>query len=138
MNECFYDYFAHEADIGIIGHGNTLEQAFEQAAMAVFANMVDIHQVQPRQIIHIQFEETDIELALVEWLNRLIGEARQAGMIFSQFKLHRNNNHWHGEASGEVWRNSLERGTEVKGATLTMLSVRLTQTGWEARCVVDV
>ena len=29
-------YFEHDADIGIIGRGNTLEQAFETAAQAVF------------------------------------------------------------------------------------------------------
>jgi SHS2 domain-containing protein len=32
----------------------------------------------------------------------------------------------------------MERGTEVKGATLTMLSVRRADGGWEARCVIDV
>ncbi|MDE2366260.1 MAG: archease, partial [Betaproteobacteria bacterium] len=33
---------------------------------------------------------------------------------------------------------SLERGVEVKGATLTMLSVKQAGAIWEARCVVDV
>jgi SHS2 domain-containing protein len=32
----------------------------------------------------------------------------------------------------------MERGVEVKGATLTMLSVKQVEAGWEARCVVDV
>ena len=32
----------------------------------------------------------------------------------------------------------LERGVEVKGATLTMLRVSEDVAGWEARCVVDV
>jgi SHS2 domain-containing protein len=45
---------------------------------------------------------------------------------------------WKVEARGEPWREELERGTEVKGATLTMLSVRHSESGWEARCVVDV
>ena len=46
--------------------------------------------------------------------------------------------HWHGVARGERWRDELARGTEVKGATLTALSVRHSDAGWEARCVVDV
>ncbi|MGZ5662035.1 MAG: archease, partial [Usitatibacter sp.] len=45
---------------------------------------------------------------------------------------------WLGEAWGEPWREGLERGTEVKGATLTMLSVKRAGGLWEARCVVDV
>ena len=31
------DYFEHDADIGIIGRGATVEQAFEAAARAVLA-----------------------------------------------------------------------------------------------------
>ncbi len=140
MNDSFdsYDYFDHEADIGIIGRGATLEEAFVQAAKAVFAYMVDINQVQNKRTIQVQFKEEDIELALVEWLNSLLGEARQAGLVFSHFKLHRENNSWYGEASGEPWNDSLERGTEVKGATLTMLSVKQKEGMWDARCVVDV
>ena len=45
---------------------------------------------------------------------------------------------WRGGASGEPWRRDLERGTEVKGATLTMLEVKQERDGWRARCVVDV
>lgn len=133
-----YDYFPHEADIGIIGRGKTLEEAFEQAARAVFAYMVELKTIKPRQTIQIQFEERDQELALVEWLNHLLGEARQAGLVFSEFKIKRQGDHWIGEAGGEPWQESFERGSEVKGATLTMLSVRQNQNGWEARCVVDV
>jgi len=43
-----------------------------------------------------------------------------------------------GGASGEPWRPGLERGVEVKGATLTALVVKRDEKGWEARCVVDV
>lgn len=133
-----YDYFDHEADIGIIGRGDTLENAFIQAARAVFAYMVDLDKVQPQQTIHIEFIEEDPEFALVEWLNALLAEARQAGLVFSQFTLQRKNNHWLGTAQGEPWRESLERGTEVKGATLTMLSVKQHIHTYEARCVIDV
>lgn len=133
-----YDYFAHEADMGIIGRGQTVEQAFIQAAKAVFAYMVDINQVKINRTVRFHFQEQDTELALVTWLNTLLAEARQAGMIFSEFKLRRENDNWCGQASGELWNDSLERGTEVKGATLTMLSVQEKDHLWEARCVVDV
>ena len=69
-------YFAHDADIGIIGRGATLEQAFEVAAQAVFGIMTRLENVQPETTITIEFEETDRELALVTWLNLLLGPAR--------------------------------------------------------------
>jgi protein archease len=43
-----------------------------------------------------------------------------------------------GSAEGEPWRAGLERGVEVKGATLTGLEVKQRDGIWEARCVVDV
>ncbi len=131
-------YFEHDADIGVIGRGATVEQAFEAAAQAVFAIITPVDAVQPQATVSIEFEEADRELALVIWLNLLLGKARELGMVFSRFHLQHQGNKWNGEVSGEKWNDSLERGVEVKGATLTMLSVKQAGAAWEARCVVDV
>jgi SHS2 domain-containing protein len=75
----------------------------------------------------------------VRWLNLLLAHAHDRGLALGAFALRREAGRWHGEAWGEPWREDLERGTGVKGATLTMLSVRRAgEGGWEARCVVDV
>ena len=132
------DYFDHDADIGIVGRGENLDAAFEAAALAVFGIMVDCAAVQRVTRIEFEFEESDPELALVTWLNRLLAEARSQGMVLGHFHMEHDGSRWRGEAWGEPWRPELERGTEVKGATLTMLAVRDTGAGWEARCVVDV
>lgn len=129
-----YNYFDHDADIGVSGRGATLEAAFEAAAMATFAIMADLSQVREARSVRFEFEEADPELALAAWLNRLLAE----NLVFCRFRLARRDGRWQGEAWGEPWREGLERGTEVKGATLTMLSVRQGENGWEARCVVDV
>lgn len=131
-------YFDHDADIGVIGRGATLEEAFEAAARATFAIMADIDTVKPQDTVTVEFEEADIELALVRWLNLLITSAREHGMIFCRFWIERDGVRWRGGASGERWRDDLARGVEVKGATLTMLEARKVPAGWEARCVVDV
>ncbi|MBI4507046.1 MAG: archease [Chloroflexi bacterium] len=133
-----YGYFDHDADIGIVDRGATPEAAFEAAAEATFAVMVDIRTLRATTRIVFAFDETDLELALVAWLNRLLAEARSAGQALGRFRLRREDDHWTGEAWGEPWRADLERGVEVKGATLTMLAVRAADVGWEARCVIDV
>lgn len=133
-----YAYFEHDADIGIVGRGATLEEAFEAAAAATFAIMTELAAVRSEHTVRIEFEEADAELALVRWLNALLASARESGMVFSGFRLERDGVVWRGSATGERWRDDLERGVEVKGATLTMLSVVQTQAGWEARCIVDV
>jgi SHS2 domain-containing protein len=136
--ETTYSYFPHDADIGIIGRGPTLEAAMVAAASAMFAVMVDLAAVRPETAVQIGFEEPDIELALVTWLNRLLAEARAAGLVFSRFRLRHRDGQWSGEAWGEPWRPELERGVEVKGATLTGLAATPVDGGWEVRCVVDV
>lgn len=133
-----YDYFDHDADIGVIGRGATLEEAFEAAAAATFAIMIDLATVRREQFERIEFEEADTEIALVRWLNLLLGVARARAIAFADFRLERDGVVWRGMASGEPWRTGIERGVEVKGATLTMLKVEQTAAGWEARCVVDV
>ncbi len=131
-------YFEHGADIGIVGRGATMEEAFEDAARATFAVMTDLDAVKAVESVSVELEEADQELALVRWLNLLLGLARERGMVFSRFHLERDGESWRGSASGEPWRPALERGVEVKGATLTMLEVKKTANGWEARCIVDV
>ena len=170
-----YAYFEHDADMGIVGRGAHIEEAFEHAATAMFAMMTNLGEVRPQETVIIEFEEADTELALVTWLNLLLGQARSRGLIFGRFYLRRDGAspkvgdrrsgppeevgtfpsrgietsgaspkgtssgaHWSGTAEGEPWRPGLERGVEVKGATLTGLAVTEGDGIWEARCVVDV
>jgi SHS2 domain-containing protein len=130
--------FEHDADFGVVGRGSSVEEAFAAAAEAMFGIMIDPATIVAKESIAIEFEEADVELALVTWLNALLAHARDRGLALGRFELAREGTRWRGSASGELWRPDLERGTEVKGATLTMLSVRHTDGGWEARCVVDV
>jgi SHS2 domain-containing protein len=131
-------YFEHDADIGVCGRGASIEGAFLSAARAMFSIQTDLDSIRPGERVDILFEESDVELALVRWLNALLGASRRRGLAFRDFGLAREGAHWRGWAAGERWRETFERGTEVKGATLTMLSVRRDAAGWEASCVVDV
>jgi SHS2 domain-containing protein len=136
------NYFDHEADIGIIGRGPTLEAAFENAAQNTFAIMANPSTIEKTHSITLHFQETDRELALVTWLNLLIGHARAQGLIFNEFHLQKTEENqqtfWQGTAWGSLWQDNIERGVEVKGATLTMLKVDRVGDQWDVRCVVDV
>jgi SHS2 domain-containing protein len=132
------DYFEHDADVGIIGRGPSVEAAFEHAAEAMFGVMFTLDEIAPVERITVNFEEDDLEIALVQWLNALLSTARIEGIVPSRFRLRREGSRWAGEAEGQRWESALERGVEVKGATLTALAVEQDEDGWEARCVVDV
>jgi SHS2 domain-containing protein len=132
------NYFEHGADIGVIGRGGSIEAAFVEAARAMFAIMAAPGEVQESLSVELEFEEGDVEFALVAWLNRLLAEARLQGAVFKRFELVREGSRYKGRAFGCRWNADIERGTEVKGATLTALSVKQDAAGWEARCIVDV
>jgi len=135
-----WEHFPHGADIGVRGLGATLEQAFEQAALALTAVIVDPAAVAPKEAIHLFCEAPDDELLLVDWLNALIYEMVTRNMLFSRFEVHLDEEH----LSAQAWGEALETGrhhpaVEVKGATYTALSVaRQPDGGWLAQCVVDV
>jgi len=131
-------YFEHVADIGVLGRGPTLTDAFVSAAEATFAIMADAGRMNETLSVEIRFKESDEELALVTWLNRLLAEARVHGAVFRRFELDRDGETYTGRAYGCMWDESIPRGTDLTGATLTALSVRHVENGWEARCVVDV
>ena len=46
MINAYWEHFEHKADIGVRGFGNTLAEAFEQAAVAMTTVVTDISQVQ--------------------------------------------------------------------------------------------
>src|SRR4030042_3005719 len=133
-----YEYFEHMADVGIVGRGRSLEEAFAEAAKAMFNLMVDIEAVNPIKTIEVECEAENEEELFVEWLNALLAEASINNMVFSQFEVRIENGKLAGLARGEEL--DLERHearTEVKAATYSQL--RIIKDGeFVAQCVVDV
>ncbi|WP_237060275.1 archease [Microbulbifer sediminum] len=135
-----WEHFSHDADMGVRGSGDTLAQAFEQAALAMTAIIVDPAAVKPSERVPIRCECPDTELLLADWLNALVYEMACRNMLFSRFEVAIDNNRLTGAAWGErVDRGRHQPAVEVKGATYTALQVRQQPDGsWQAQCVVDV
>jgi SHS2 domain-containing protein len=135
-----WEHFPHQADVGVRGLGATLEQAFEQAALALTAVITDLEIVAPKEMLQISCMAPNAELLLVDWLNSLIFEMVTRNMLFSRFEVHLEDSH----LSAKAWGEALEvvrhhPAVEIKGATYTALKVAQQQDGsWLAQCVVDV
>lgn len=135
-----WEHFPHEADMGVRGIGASLEQAFEQAALAMTAVVTDPASVTPAKMIQLTCEAPDVELLLVDWLNALVFEMATRSMLFSRFKVRLAGQ----RLNANVWGEALDvtrhhPAVEVKGATYTALEVAQQADGsWLAQCVVDV
>ncbi len=66
--------FTTSPDIGVRGSGYTLAEAFEQAALAMTAVIVEPDTVAGSETIELNVSAPDEELLLTEWLNALIYE----------------------------------------------------------------
>jgi len=134
-----YETFEHEADIGIRGFGATSEEAFANAAAALYSVMVDIGQVEQKEFRGVNVTAGDQEQLLVEWLNALLAVSDIERMVFSKFEVRIEENRLAGTAWGEhLDRTKHHAHVEVKGATYHMLSVKQEQGRFVAQCVVDV
>ena len=125
--------------MGVRGTGNTLAQAFEQAALAMIGIITHPSLVRPDQMVEIHCQGEDRELLLVDWLNALIYQMATRHMLFNRFQVDLSGEHLHARAWGEpIDRDRHQPAVEIKGATYTELAVYRERGLWTVQCVVDV
>ena len=140
MEQNTWEHFAHPADMGIRGLGQTRQAALEQAALALTALTVDLHTIEPASCVTVACDETDPELLLVAWLNAILFEMATRHMVFGRFQVELRPV----GLRGQLWGEALDPvrhqpSTEVKAATYAALRVEQEATGqWVAQCIVDL
>lgn len=137
---CHWEHFDHDADIGIRGIAPTIEQAFEQAAIAMTAVVTDPLKVMASIAVTLKCKAPDYELLLVDWINDLIYEMAIRDLLFGRYQVAIAN----GELIATAWGETVDvikhqPAVEIKGATFTELRVYQNRDAqWVAQCVVDV
>ena len=134
-----WEHFPHDADIGVRGFGNSINEAFENAALAMTAVITDPTTITHSEMVEIACEAPNVDLLFVDWLNELVYEMATRNMLFGKYQVSVSHNSLLGQAWGEkIDILKHEPIVEVKGATYTSLSVNHNDGTWVAQCVVDV
>jgi tRNA nucleotidyltransferase (CCA-adding enzyme) len=135
-----WEHVAHGADIGVRGWSHDVAGAFEQAALATTAIVVDPSLIRLEMSVDISCEAASLEDLLVQWLNAVIFEMATRQIVFGAFLVRIEEHRLTASARGERFDpDRHDAGVEPKGATYTMLRVVHREDGmWEAQCVVDV
>jgi len=120
-----YEIIEHTADTGLIAYGNTLAEAFANAACGMFsiiAGLDDVREVESRTVT---VDEDDAESLLFEWLNSLIYIFDVETIILKRFDItEMEDNRLRAICYGETYDPSRhELKTEIKSATYHMLEV---------------
>ena len=135
-----WEHFHHQADIGVRGVGNSMAEAFEEAAFGLMAVICQPDRVEAKEEIKINCEAPDPELLFIDWLSAIIYEVDTRGMLFGRFEVEITGNKLAGVAWGEKIDHERHKTiVEVKGATYAELKVACNENGqWVGQCVVDV
>jgi SHS2 domain-containing protein len=84
-----FEFLEHTADVLIAAHGQKLEEAFENAALAMFEVMTDTTKIDPVQEETVEVEAEDEYALLYSWLEALLVKFEIKGMLFSKFEIDR-------------------------------------------------
>ena len=120
-----FEIIDHTADVGVIAYGADINQAFANAARALFSLITELDSVGEVVYRDIELTASDEESLLVEWLNELIYLFDTENIIFKRFDIIKlGNTRLKARSYGEKVDSSKHKlKTGVKAATYHMLKV---------------
>ena len=135
-----YELLDHTADLGIRAFGRTVEEAFANAAFALFDQLTDLDRVEPGLDLPLRLEGADREDLLVRWLGELLFQSEAHGYLFKEFSIsHLDQTSLVALARGERYdpsRHLLK--TEIKAVTYHQVEVKENEGVFEASVIFDV
>ncbi|HVV98884.1 MAG TPA: archease [Planctomycetaceae bacterium] len=135
-----YEIFEHTADLGLRVSASSLEELFRDAAIGLFAMVVDnLDEVNPVQAVEFQVDGSERDYLLFDWLNELLYRFDTEHLLFSQFEIAISTTGLTATARGEPLDPGRHRlSHEVKAITYHHLKVEQTAEGWQAELIVDI
>ncbi|MFB0560577.1 MAG: archease [Candidatus Lokiarchaeia archaeon] len=125
-----YRFLEHTADIKVKAYGKTLNEAFQEAARALFEVMTDTSKIYPNIRRKIDVEAEDLEALLYVWLEEFIYLFDSEGLVFSEFKVEsiqqtEGRYKLEGEAHGEEFDEEKHpQRTEIKAITYHEMKIK--------------
>jgi SHS2 domain-containing protein len=82
-----FEFLEHTADVYIRAHGQTMEEAYENAALAMFEVMTDTDKITQMQEETLEVEAEDQYALLYNWLEALLVKFETENMLYSKFQI---------------------------------------------------
>jgi SHS2 domain-containing protein len=84
-----YEFLEHISDAYIMAYGKTLNEAFENAAAAMFDVMTDIDLIEPKIEDEVEVKAKDEYELLYNWLETLLIKFDTESMLYSKFNVYK-------------------------------------------------
>jgi len=82
-----FKFLEHTADVYVEAYGNSLEKAFENAALAAVDVMTEPGQIEAKIEDDLEVEAPDEYALLYNWLEELLVKFELAGKLYSRFRI---------------------------------------------------
>ncbi|MBE0512737.1 archease [Candidatus Bathyarchaeota archaeon] len=82
-----FKFLEHTADAYVEAYGTSLEEAFENAAMATLDVMTELEKVEPKIEDVLEVEAPDEYALLYSWLEEILVKFELTGKLYSRFKI---------------------------------------------------
>ena len=139
-----FEIIEHPADVGFRAHGATLQELFQNSALAMLSLGCAPEGVKELERREIAARAADLESLLFSWLAEIlaVGDAEQ--LVFCRVEvLHVTPSDAGYEVVGTVYGEKFDRerhtaGTYIKAVTYHQLCVERMEGGWLAQVFLDV
>ena len=131
------------ADVAIEATGKTLEQAFSEAALAMFEVQTNTKKVKPSISKKVEIQSEDKKSLLFDWLSKLIYLRDIEKMFFSKFDVRIKQTDNNFSLSAVVYGEKIdvkkhELKVEVKGVSYTQMEIEEKTDKARIRVILDV
>ena len=138
-----YTFLDHTADILFQAEGKTVEELFEQCALAVEDTQVNIKKVKPKQTVEITGESDSLDRLLFNFLDDMLFYKDAEQLLFSTFEIkikeEKGKYLLQCTAFGEkLDLKKHEPKVDVKAITMHLFELKKTKRGWWAQVLVDI
>lgn len=135
-----YEIIDISGDAGIRAYGNTLGDAFVNAAIGMYSLITGIEDIEEKRDVMIEVESHSFEGLLVAWLNELIFQFDTYGFIGKTFEITAlHDNRLAAKLTGEDFDPERhERRLLIKAATYHKLRIEKIGDTWEIDVIFDI
>lgn len=136
-----FEFFDVTADAGFKAYGDTLEEAFQNAALAMFEVMTDTNSIKPQIKRKINIESEDEYALLYDWLTEFLVILDSEFLVFSKFDVEIEKGEQYilnAKAWGEEFDPQRhESRAEVKAVTYHLMDIKK-EDGYMVQVILDI
>ncbi len=146
-----YKYLEHTADAKFESYGKTIEEAYENATLAMANIITDTETIEPKITKDISIKSENLESLLYDWLEKLITLLELEGFLLAKVKIKKIKEikkdtkegklHYYiltATIQGDTYKQKYELKTEIKSITYNDMEIKKDNNIWTITAVVDI